>query len=280
MRTHDCEPTLDDNEVLDFCKTGVLMLEGVVPDEINQRVIDYLSTPEGSRPDVARLLNEDWFVDGVILNPEAAGAMRSLLGKNFGLPNQLALHRGDGPGSGQRWHLDSNAKHNPELVQVQLFYLPQAVTLEMGPTELLPGSHFLYANASLLGHYDQIRGTFKAMGPAGSIYMDVYNIWHRRMPSTAWGRRDMLKYTCWRTSPPERDWLAAPDFDVATADYRIPEIPFGTGTRDCYESARMFFWLMGRADEVRVVGGHSWPMYADFVGRPYWAPEEQPQVAV
>ena len=95
----------------------------------------------------------------------------------------------------------------------------------MGPTELLPGSHFLYANASLLGHYDQIRGTFKAMGPAGSIYMDVYNIWHRRMPSTAWGRRDMLKYTCWRTSPPERDWLAAPDFDVATADYRIPEIP-------------------------------------------------------
>ena len=37
MRTHDCEPTLNDCEVLDFCRKGVLMLEGVVPDEINPK---------------------------------------------------------------------------------------------------------------------------------------------------------------------------------------------------------------------------------------------------
>ena len=28
MRTHDCEPTLNDSEVLEFCKQGFLLLPG------------------------------------------------------------------------------------------------------------------------------------------------------------------------------------------------------------------------------------------------------------
>ena len=71
MRTHDCEPTLNDSQVLDFCRKGVLMLDGGVPDEINQRVIEYLDTPSGTRPDAAKLFDEDWFVENVFLNPES-----------------------------------------------------------------------------------------------------------------------------------------------------------------------------------------------------------------
>ena len=41
-RTFDCEPTLTDTQVLQFCRDGFLNLEGVVPDEINQRACDYL----------------------------------------------------------------------------------------------------------------------------------------------------------------------------------------------------------------------------------------------
>ena len=36
-RTHDCPPTLTDTQVLDFSKNGFLMLEGIVPDEVNRR---------------------------------------------------------------------------------------------------------------------------------------------------------------------------------------------------------------------------------------------------
>ncbi len=39
--THDCKPTLSDTEVLEFLKNGYLRLEGVVPDDINQRVLKY-----------------------------------------------------------------------------------------------------------------------------------------------------------------------------------------------------------------------------------------------
>ena len=38
----DCPPTLTDSQVIDFCRNGYLMLPGVVPDEINRKVVDYL----------------------------------------------------------------------------------------------------------------------------------------------------------------------------------------------------------------------------------------------
>ena len=107
MRTYDCAPTLTDSQVLDFCRAGFLMLEGVVPDEINTRAFDYLDEHPEHTP--LQILEEDWFVDNVILNPEAAGAIRSVLGKDFALTMPyMANHRVQCPGdrtgvaSGQR----------------------------------------------------------------------------------------------------------------------------------------------------------------------------------
>ena len=43
LRIPDIESTLNDTEVLEFCNQGYLMLEGIVPDEINRRVTDFIS---------------------------------------------------------------------------------------------------------------------------------------------------------------------------------------------------------------------------------------------
>ena len=40
-KTYDCKPTMTDTEVLEFCKNGYLMLEGVVPDDVNRRTMEY-----------------------------------------------------------------------------------------------------------------------------------------------------------------------------------------------------------------------------------------------
>ena len=72
MRTHDCEPTLNDSQVLEFCKQGFLLLPDVVSEEVNRRSIEYVEARPGIEP--SEILHEDWFVDGVILNPAAAGA--------------------------------------------------------------------------------------------------------------------------------------------------------------------------------------------------------------
>ena len=77
-KTYDCAPTLNDTQVLDFCKNGYLLLEGVVPDEINQRTTKYLDGDDFYEP--TGILEQDWFVENVTLNPAAAGAVRALLG--------------------------------------------------------------------------------------------------------------------------------------------------------------------------------------------------------
>ncbi len=271
VRTHDCQPTLTDTQVLEFCKRGFLMLEGVVPDDINQRTFDFLETHTSKEP--TEILREDWFVDNVILNREAAGAVRSLLGDDFGLPILMSNHRVRTPLPTQEWHRDGGSKYGPALNYLQVFYYPQDCPKEMGPTELLPGSHFLFTQATLMGHYRNILGTFGAAAPAGSIFITVYSIWHRRSVSTAHGLRNMLKYNYWRTVPPQRDWMIEPNFDFATADYTLDSPTFRQQFRDCTDSAEMFFWLCGKHDQFRFMGGQGWPTPGNFLEGPYGFPE-------
>ena len=160
-RTFDCESTLTDFEVLDFCINGYIMLEGVVPDEVNQRACDYLDgripanpayVPDGlDEKELERIRNshepssiflEDWYLEHVLLNPQLCGVMRSLLGRNVGLPVLASLHKTGGPMEAQGWHQDADRVFGPELEFVEVFYFPQDTPAELGPTEFVPRTHF------------------------------------------------------------------------------------------------------------------------------------------
>ena len=69
-RTFDCEPTLTDTQVLKFCREGFLMLEGIVPDEINRRTFAYLDEHPSKGP--STIILEDWFRDNVLLEPASS----------------------------------------------------------------------------------------------------------------------------------------------------------------------------------------------------------------
>lgn len=263
MRTHDCPPTLSDTQTLDFCKAGFLMLEGVVDGATNARVVEWCA--RNTRHEPSDLLDEEWFVDRVLCNPEAAGAVRSLLGADFGLPLIVSNHRVELPSSAQPWHRDGGSVYGPRVEYLQVFYLPEECLPAQGPTELIPGSHFLFSHAPWMGHYGAIRNTVLTEAPAGSIFITTYNIWHRRSASSpeATGVRNMLKYNYWRQSPPTRDWVREPDFDLETADFSSPWTPtYREQFRECFDAAEMFCWLCGRHEEYRRVGGQGWPMPA------------------
>ena len=119
--TYDCAPTLTDEQVLRFTKDGVLTFPAVVPEAINRRCVEFLDAlaernaalgaSRGhfgpSDVDPVELLGVEWFVDGVLLCPEVAGAVRSLLGAAFGLPILLHNHRvtpANSPAAEQGWH--------------------------------------------------------------------------------------------------------------------------------------------------------------------------------
>ena len=61
----------------------------------------------------------------------------------------------------------------------------------------------------------------------------------------------MLKYNYWRTVPPQRDWITEPEFDFQRAYYG--------GHDQARYVAHMFYWLCGKGDEYRIIGGQAWP---------------------
>jgi hypothetical protein len=118
-----------------------VLLRGVVPDDINQRTCEYLESrlpanpswiPEGmTNEDLERIrtshapstiLLEEWFLEHVLLNPQVSGAIRSLLGRDVGLPVLLNDHRCECPQEAQPWHHDADHVFGPELNFVEVFY--------------------------------------------------------------------------------------------------------------------------------------------------------------
>ena len=260
----DCEPTLTDSQVLDFCRQGYLMLEGVVPDAVNQRTCDYLEGKIEANPsfipagmgaaDMVRIrashepstiLLEDWFIEHVLLNAQLGGAMRSLLGANIGLPVLVSHHAVTCPAESQGWHQDADHIFGPEVDFLEVFYFPQDTPAELGPTELVPGSHFAPTSRA-----PEDAGVLSA-GPAGTLGIHHQSILHRRGASTASGLRHMLKYNYWRSAVPQRDWLRESDFDFQTAYYG--------GHNEARYAAHMFYWMCGMGDEFRIIGGQGWP---------------------
>lgn len=260
MPYFDCTPTMTDTQVVEFCRRGYLLFEGVVPDEINQRAVAYCDENNGAAPG-----HEDWYVDNVTLNPQVVGSIRSLLGKNFRYVRGGGNHRVQCPSPAQNWHRDGGSKFGPQLDCLQVFYYPQDTPVEMGPTEVLPGSQFLFSLQASMGHYGKIRGTVLTTAPAGSIFLTVYSIWHRRSASTGHGIRNLMKYWYVRTVPPERDWVREPDFDLKQT-FHTPPLPGLTLGREHHrtinDAAEMIYWLCGQHDVYRrLATEHSLPIY-------------------
>ena len=282
-QTYDCTPTLNDEQVIEFCKQGFLLLENVIDDDINQLTNEFFKEHTELSP--IELLSEKWFIEGVIKNPQAAGAVRSLLGKDFGLPIGISNHRNTTQLPAQEWHWDSNSKFGPQVDYLQVFYLPQACTREMGPTELIPGSHFIFSHRDAMHSIGHVKGSYYATLPAGSVLITHYGIWHRRSKSTVSKTRNNVKYSYWRTSPPKRDWIITPDFDATTVDYSLhkqvipgispPDPTYRQKNWDQRDAAEMYFWLRGESDKFQWIGGGgSWPTQTSgtVVDSPYGSP--------
>ena len=316
-RTFDCAPTLTDSQVLDFCRTGVLLLPGVVPDDVNARARDYLEGRIESRPqsipagmtvdtlermrgtgEPSGILLEPWFIEGVLLQPQLAGALRSLLGAGVGLPVVASHHGRLGALAGEQsaaavtepvqaaaaWHQDADCLFGPELNFLEVFYFPQDTPPEAGPTEVVPGTQNGRVPPVQKEEGYEHGDAVLCAGGAGTLAIHHQSILHRRAAITVSQPRHMLKCTLplacpsrscgcsesarapadnyWRTSAPRRDWVVQPDFDLQTAYYGGHDIARFV--------AHSLFWLHGRGDDYRIVGGQAWPASIENQIGPSW----------
>ena len=273
-RTFDCEPTLTDFEVLDFCINGYIMLEGVVPDDVNRRACDYLDgripanpawIPEGlDEQELERIRNshepssiflEDWYLEHVLLNPVLCGVMRSLLGRTSACRcwpacTRPRAARAPGMAPGRRPHLRARARVRRGLL------LPQDTPAELGPTEFVPGTHF---------RMQDYQGDFEgvlASGPAGTIGIHHQSILHRRGESTKPGGPPHAQVQLLAHHPSAEGLGEGPGVRLPRRLLR--------GHNVARYAAHMFYWLCGKGEEYRIVGGQGWPWRTENQIGPSW----------
>ena len=190
---------LNDAQMGQYIRDGYVMLETGLPREFHAelfRQTDEVFEKEGNPgnnlvprlPDVGR----------VTADPAVAGAFASILGDDYFMEPHRHCHY-NAPGStGQDLHKDSFTRRRHRTRRVLAFYYPQDTTEDMGPTAVVPGSHYYNTSEGALDAGGEVLVTVKA----GTVVIANYDIWHRGTANRSDRPRYMMKFLVARMSEP------------------------------------------------------------------------------
>ena len=143
---------------------------------------------------------------------------------------------------------------------LQVMYFPQETPPAVGPTEVLPGSHFM----PVASRHIAAAGGIVPPSKSGSILITHYSIMHRRGDSSTSAPciRNMLKYVYFRQTPPEKkDWPHEAGFDFHNRNWGTHYLYYPNGTQNSIGGAKMavemFLWLCNRPMPP-LKGGQGW----------------------
>ncbi len=143
----------------------------------------------------------------ILRDPAVDGALQSLLGPSYLIHPHRHCHHNPCGSKGQGMHQDSyendqNVRHH-RTRWTMAFYYPQDVSLDMGPTAILPATQ--YYNSSEQAYE---REELPLCGRAGTVTIVHYDLWHRAMPNASDRDRFMVKFLFTRMGEPR-----APSWD-------------------------------------------------------------------
>ncbi|MCY4012881.1 MAG: phytanoyl-CoA dioxygenase family protein [Gammaproteobacteria bacterium] len=285
---------LDDAQMTQYLRDGFVVFS---PEELGEDFHDALYAAACEVHDEARAIGGDSNhlqvigdnlrariprLEEFLYGDTVQGALRSVLGDDFVLHPHHFVH--EASTSDQSFHQDGNLpwndrahyrSHRPNWAM--LFYYPQAVTLEAGPTEVLPGTqywttdfekddgtwhrgdavdknlrHGELANDDLVARDRRIQAVVDLLGidgirrhkievPAGGAVLAHYDLMHRgsRMNAAFEGRRFMYKFYYFRARDPETPtWCNGAEAPVGAS--RNPSIEPIVDTA--------WHWLRGETD--------------------------------
>ncbi len=194
---------LDDHAMQGFIRDGYAVVQPELDADFHQHVfdsIDHVFETEGNPGNnlMARIsaIGEVWS------DPAVDGAMASILGNGYYMHPHRHIHYRPPGGEGQTLHKDGFSKRRHRTRWTLAMYYPQETTLEMGPTALVPGSH--YFNTAEAG---TAREEMALPVPAGSVAIVDYDIWHRGTANESDRKRYMVKFLFVRMEePPSPSW--------------------------------------------------------------------------
>jgi hypothetical protein len=127
-----------------------------------------------------------------------------------------------------------------------LFYYPQETPPERGPTGVIPGSQYALRHPG-----GDASSAFPLGGPAGTVAIGAFDVWHARMRNFTNQKRFMLKFLMSRMTLP-----TAPSWDCADDRWRDPEdapqhYPLSPLWRGSWN------WLAGKSMPAEATGSES-----------------------
>ena len=191
----DRQHLLNSHQMAEFVARGFLRFDELVPQDINQAVMDEIDRNAIKGAVAGTPLSQCYHGTAIrrLLDlPAIAGLIHSLVGADP-LFDHDALHvREPNQGRAQGMHADSIIDVRTHF-DIQIMYFPHDVPLEMGGTLLLPGSHFRKVNEMDIAAYQNMRGQIPMVCKAGSILALHHGIWHCGRQNKTDRRRYMFK---------------------------------------------------------------------------------------
>lgn len=243
----DAHRLLTSKEMAQFVATGFLRFDGIVDESINDAAVAALDGG-GSLPSAGRPLDDVYPAGSpfqrMLQTPEIHAALRSLVGPNALAHNHDTHVRPPDHGQAQPLHADQIIdlrldRTSFDGFDVTLMYYPREVTLEMGGTLVVPGSHLRQIQGADIGRYQNLRGQMPMVCPAGTVMLLHYGIWHCGRRNDGDQPRYMFRVRVHPTVEQVRLW--------DTADLGDPEVGKILAQRmDWYELASARVELVSR----------------------------------
>lgn len=240
---------LTDEEVGAFIARGYHLVEPDFPEGFNETVqneIRFLERNPGNGVlDAVPLLSK------VYGHPKIRGALISLLGHDYNMNGHRHLHTNPPGSRSQGWHQDGTNVRHHQIWTVLAMYYPQEVPPEMGPTVVMPGTHFRNAPTDRLQSYGNLKGQVALTVKAGTVAITHYDLWHAMTLNRTDTPRQMLKFLFDRqSSPTTPTWDHNPDSADATMRKWISAMVGVQGyCSDYYKEwelrKEMWLWLTG-----------------------------------
>jgi ectoine hydroxylase-related dioxygenase (phytanoyl-CoA dioxygenase family) len=194
-------PLLDDIDIVDFLVHGFRLLHLDLPTGLNETIANKLDAMSANPGD--GIADDDQVPEllEVIRHPLVAANLTSLAGSDYELMPHRHWHCKEPDTPSMAWHQDGKNTRDPGLNRLLGLYYPTEITAQMGPTMIVPGTHFRNAPTDRMRAYSNIKGQVPLVVPAGTFAITHYDLWHGTAANKSAQRRHMIKFLFSRTQP-------------------------------------------------------------------------------
>lgn len=244
----DSQYLLGDAEMQQFIAEGCLTLKSSLPAALHQGIYqrtEEVFAKEGNPGN--NILPRIPALQQVFDDPVLRGALASVVGPDYIMHAHRHCHLNPAGSQGGGWHKDSYWGYRKVRYHrnrwVMIFYYPQDVTLENGPTAVMPGTQ--YYNERTADEHDERH--LPVCGAAGTCTLVHFDLWHRAMPNSSAANRYMMKFQFTRLSEPRR-----PTWNTQAAAW--PANGSASSTKHRVLWSRIWDWHAGASSRVKANG--------------------------